>query len=61
FGLMGPAYASIFTWAFACTIFYIILKKELGIQLKNIIAYSLATYKDLFKLIINYIKRPKTA
>jgi O-antigen/teichoic acid export membrane protein len=61
FGLMGPAYASIFTWAFACIIFYIILKKELGIQVKNIFAYSLATYKDLFKLISNFIKRPKAA
>jgi lipopolysaccharide exporter len=50
-GLMGAAYANVFTLVMGSGIFYFVLRKHLDISLANIFRYAAATYTDLFSLI----------
>lgn len=50
-GLMGAAYANIFTLITGCIIFYIVLRKHLDIRLRNILVYAMGTYSDIYGLI----------
>jgi O-antigen/teichoic acid export membrane protein len=50
-GFIGPVYANIFTLFSVCTMFYLILRKALGISLRNIIKYMFATYVEVFGLL----------
>jgi lipopolysaccharide exporter len=57
---MGAAYATVITYILAFIIIYFSLRKNLNIQLRNILSYLFLTYVDLFKLVKNF-KRVQTS
>lgn len=56
--LMGAVYATTFTIFMGCVVFYFILHRSLGIELKNIFRYIISTYTDLFSLLKKFSVKP---
>jgi lipopolysaccharide exporter len=51
---MGAAYATVITYILAFIIIYFSLRKNLNIELRNILAYIFLAYVDLFKFVKNF-------
>jgi lipopolysaccharide exporter len=54
---MGAAYGTVITYILAFIIIYFSLRKNLNIELRNILSYLWVAYKDLFKLMKNLITK----
>lgn len=59
--IMGAAYGTVATNIISFFLIYIVLRKTLNIELKNIITYIGVAYADLYKTIRKFIQRNETA
>ena len=54
---MGAAYGTVIAYIFAFIIIYFTLRKQLNIELRNIISYIGTAYRDLFRVIRKFTTR----
>jgi lipopolysaccharide exporter len=48
FGGIGAAYATIVTYTLSFFIMYIVLRRQIGVELKNILRYMMQSYSDIY-------------
>jgi lipopolysaccharide exporter len=57
FGFYGAAIGTLIAGAFGFTIWYFVMKKEIGLQLSKVITYIFASYKDIYTYGLVFYKR----
>jgi len=57
FGFYGAAIATLIAGAIGFTIWYFIMKKEIGMQLSKIGTYIFASYKDIYTNGLDFYRR----